>query len=255
MAKIILLGTSSSIPTKKRDNTSFLFIYKNQLFLIDCPGSIVQKLLKVKIDFRKLQNIIITHEHPDHIYGIISLIHSQMYFNKLLNIFTNKTCIKIIKKLTKIFDLDKPNFLKIKFFDVFENETFYKYNDLELSALKTKHIKNSFGVKFTFAKKTIIYSSDTAFNEGILQEGVKIDYLIHDCTASSSYFKKYPQLYKMHTCSKDLANYLQKNKNIKKLIPIHFLLLDKKEEQRIKNELAILGNKVIFPKDFSKLRL
>ncbi|MCM8831930.1 MAG: MBL fold metallo-hydrolase [Candidatus Omnitrophica bacterium] len=232
-----------------------MFIYKNQIFLIDCPGSIVQKLLKVKVDFRILKNIIITHQHPDHIYGIVSFIHSQMYFNKLLNIFTNRTCIKIIKKLIKIFDLDKPNCLKIKFFDVFKNTIFYKFKDLKLYAIRNKHIKDSFGIKFIFDKKALFYSSDTSFSEKMLNKVEKINYLIYDCTASSSYFKKYPQLYNMHTCAKDLANYLQKNKNIKKLIPVHFLLLNKKEEQRIKDELAILGNRVIFPEDFDIIRL
>ena len=57
MTKLIFLGTSSSIPTKTRDNTSFVFSQKKLKLLIDCPGSIIQKLIKADIDFRKLQNI------------------------------------------------------------------------------------------------------------------------------------------------------------------------------------------------------
>ena len=253
MAKIIFLGTSSSIPTKDRDNTSFLFIHKDKVFLIDCPGSITQKLLKANIDYKKLKNIIITHQHPDHIYGIVSLIHTQCYFNDKLNIFSNVDVIKIIKKLVKIFKLNKKDYPKINYINVFTKKIFYNTDDLKILAIKNKHIKNSFGLKFIFGKKSIFYTSDTSFSKELLNSIGKIDYLISDCTASSIFFKKYPSLYKMHTDSKTLADYM-KDKNTK-LIPIHFLLLDNTELKRIKSELKILNKNLIIPKDFQKLYL
>jgi ribonuclease BN (tRNA processing enzyme) len=253
MPKIIFLGTSSSIPTKERDNTSFLFLYKRKIFLVDCPGAIVQKLLKVNVDFKKLKNIIITHHHPDHIYGIVSLIHTQAYLNDYLNIFTNSECIKIIKKLVKIFSLNKEHYPKINYYDVFKKNPFYSKNGLILEAIRNKHIKNSFGVKFIFGKKSLFYSSDTSFYPKMLEKIKDVKYLIHDCTASSGYFKKHPQLYKMHTCAKDLKEYLKTKSNVI-LIPIHFLLLRKNEEKKIKQELEALKNLILI-KDFQTLIL
>jgi ribonuclease Z len=251
MPKIIFLGTACSIPTKERDNTSFLFLYKKEIFLVDCPGSIVQKLMKVRIDYKKLKNVIITHQHPDHIYGIVSLIHTQAHLNDSLHIFTNFECIKIIKKLVKIFSLNKKPYPRINYYNVFKTNPFYSKNRLKLEAIKNKHIKNSFGIKFTFGKKSLFYSSDTSFYPKMLEKIKKVDYLIHDCTATSNYFKKHPQLYKMHTCAKDLKDYLE-SKDIK-LIPIHFLLLEE-EERGIKKELKDL-KKVIFVRDFQKISL
>jgi ribonuclease BN (tRNA processing enzyme) len=204
--------------------------------------------MKVNIDFKKLKNIIITHHHPDHIYGIISLIHTQAYLNKQLNIFSNLSSIKIIKKMVKIFSLDKKPYPRINYIEVFKKCPFYSKGGLNLIAIKNKHIKNSFGVKFIFGKKSIFFSSDTSFYPKLLKKTEDVDYLIHDCTASSYYFKKHPSLYKMHTNAKDLVNHLKNKSNIK-LIPIHFLLLEKKEEKRIKEELKLLKN-VIFVRDF-----
>jgi ribonuclease Z len=254
MAKIVFLGTSSSIPTKKRDNTSFLLLYKKQIVLIDCPGAVVHKLLKAGIDFKTLQNVIITHQHPDHIYGIVSLIHSQAYLNNTLNIFSNTACISLIRKLTELFNLRKKHYPKVNYINVFRKKVFYQNNGLKISAIKNQHIAGSFGVKVKIGQKLLVYSSDTSFSADILKYSRNADYIIHDCTASSAYFKKHPLLYKMHTCAKDLSQYL-KNNGCAKLIPVHFLLLEKGEEKRIRQELAPLRRRVVFVKDFQEIIL
>ncbi|MFH1771840.1 MAG: ribonuclease Z [Candidatus Omnitrophota bacterium] len=254
MAKVVFLGTSSSIPTKGRDNTSFLFTGKKETFLIDCPGSICQKLLKAGYDFRKLRNIIITHEHPDHIYGLVSLIHTQAYFNKILNIFTNSSCIRIINKLIKIFDLNRKHYPAVSLINVFGKSSFYQSKSLILSAIRNKHVRSSFGIRFDFGKKTLLYSSDTALSDNIIKQASLADYLIHDCTASSYYFRKHSKLYKIHTCAKDLALSLEHLTHTR-LIPIHFLLMNRNEYGRIRKELRPLGKRCIFAKDFDSLNL
>ena len=152
MAKIIFLGTASSIPTKDRDNTSFVFTHKSHTFLIDCPGAIVHKLLKANVDFKKLQNVVITHQHPDHIYGIISLIHTQAGLNDRLNIFTNNRCKKVIENLRVLFELNRDKFPKIHYIDVFSQDHFYSKSGLKMKAIRNKHMRGSFGVKFSFGK-------------------------------------------------------------------------------------------------------
>lgn len=253
MATLKFLGTASSIPSKDRDNTSFIFKYKSNSFLIDCPGAISHKLLKTEEDFRKIKKLIITHHHPDHIYGIISLIHTQMHSNKKLFIFSNKPSIKIIKQLVKIFKLDRSGYPKIKYTDVFEKEFFFSQEGLKVKAVKNIHIEKSFGLLFFWQKKKLFYSSDTSFSQKMLKNTGKIDFLIHDCTASESYFQKYPKLYKMHTSSLQLAGYL-KNKPETALIPIHFLLARKKEMSRIRKELSFL-KKVVIPEDYQTITI
>lgn len=268
MAKIIFLGTASSIPTSTRDNTSFLFIHKKDTLLIDCPGSVVQKLLKAGVDFKRLKNVIITHEHPDHIYGIIHLIHTQNYLKHTLNIFGNIHTIKIIKRLVMMFHFNKRTYPRINYIDVFKRHLvssrkhlsadaagfFYRRGDLKLMAFRNRHICDSWGLRFHFGKKSLVYTSDTRFSPKILQLAETAGYLIHDCTASSSYFKRHPSLYTMHTDAKTLTEHFQGQAKTK-LIPIHFLLLREGEEERIRKELKPLGRKVIFVKDFQAISL
>ena len=259
MAKITFLGTASSIPAKTRDNTSFLFTHKKHNLLVDCPGSISHKLLKIGVDFTKVKNIIITHEHIDHIYGLVSLIHTQGYLNlNPINIFSNPSSIKLIKKLVPLFRLNRKNYPKIRYINVFSKKHFFRKKDLSLEAIKNSHIKNSFGIKFSFAKGKskgkLFYSSDTSFSPSMLEKAGDVDFLIHDCTASYAYFRKHPALYEMHTTSKTLNAYLSAKTKLK-LIPIHFLLLEKDEEKRIKKELAGIRKRVIWPQDFKAINL
>jgi len=254
MAKIIFLGTASSIPTDKRDNTSFILTHKKFTLLIDCPGSIPQKLLKIGLDFRKIRDIVITHEHPDHIYGIISLIHTQAYFNDILRIFTTPPSIKIIRQLIKLFDLNKPHYPKIKYVNVFKRKNFLNKEGLRISAIRNKHIPGSFGIRASFSKKSLFYSSDTSFSKRMLKEAGQINYLIHDCTASSSFFQKHPSLYEMHTSARELSDYLKAFPKIK-FIPVHFLLLTKSEEKKIRKELKSLDSRVIWAEDFKTITL
>tara|TARA_B100000315_G_C14537511_1_gene569202 strand:- start:919 stop:1686 length:768 start_codon:yes stop_codon:yes gene_type:complete len=255
MAKITFLGTSSSIPTKTRDNTSFLFEYKKDIFLIDCPGSLRQKFLKLGVPYKKVNRIIITHQHLDHIYGIISFIHSQGYLNTgTITIYSNPDCIRLVKKLINLFNLTRPQFPKIRYRNAFKSSLFFKKPGLTLKAIRNKHIKDSFGVKFVFGSKSLFYSSDTSFSAKTLKEAGNFNYLIHDCTASSSYFKRYPLLYRMHTNAGELSKFLEDKPKIK-LIPIHFLLLEKNEEKKIQAEFKAFKKQVIFAKDFEKLSL
>ncbi|MBN2482702.1 MAG: ribonuclease Z [Candidatus Omnitrophica bacterium] len=249
MAKLIFLGTSSSIPSVRRDNTALLLRYGNTSLLIDCPGSLVQKLSKAHIDFKKIRRVIITHHHIDHYYGLFHLIHAQAYINTKVTIYSNLAVIGLLKTLLKKMDLTRPRYPKIEFKDVFSKKYFYSHGGLTIRAVKNCHVDDSFGTKISFRKKNILYSSDTALCSSVIAQAADCDYLIHDCTASSSYFRRHPRLDEVHTNAKDLTVTFIRSK-IKKIIPVHFLLLRKDEEQKIKKELKPFGKRLFFPSDF-----
>jgi ribonuclease BN (tRNA processing enzyme) len=255
MARITFLGTAASIPSKKRDNTAFVFQHRKETWLIDCPGSPAHKLLKADINFRKIKRIIITHHHPDHIYGITSLIHSQAFISpEPITIFSTSPSIKIIKNLIGLFKLNREQFPRVDFINVRTLSVFYENNYLRIRKISNKHSEESFGVKFIYGKKSFFYSSDTKFSPLILKKAQPFNYLIHDCTASSSYFRKHPAINLMHTCALQLSRYMKRD-TCAKIIPVHFLTVERKEEEKIKAELSCLGKRVIWVKDGQRLKL
>lgn len=254
MAKITFLGTAASIPSLERDNTSFVFSHKKHLLLVDCPGSIVQKLMRVKIDYRRVASIILTHEHPDHIYGIPHLIHAQYGAQRAITIFSNTPTIARIKKLILLFNLKGKKYPGIRYIDVFKRSFFYDSHSLSMRALRNKHSKDSFGVEFLFDKKTLLYSSDTALSNNIITHAKNATYLIHDCTGSRQLFNKQKSLLSMHTDSRSLTGALLRSK-LRKIIPVHFLSYPRSQEKAILHELRPFGKRLVMVKDFTTLTL
>lgn len=260
MAEIIFLGTAGAVASKERDNTSLLIKTKNELILVDLPGSIVRKLAQVNIDFRKISRIFITHAHPDHIYGIISLLHSQYGLKNKIHIFSHPKVIVLLKNLRKIFKLeDISKYPKLIYHKTKPSKKipFYESSEIKACAFKVKHAPESLGLKFFFKRiqKSCVFSSDTQAASYLIKEFYLCDYLIHDCFSPEKYFIKYPQLKKMHTSSLSLGK-IAKVSKAKVLIPIHFASEVKYSLKEIIREIKRnFSGKIVIPYDLANLKL
>jgi len=258
MSEIYFLGTSGALASKKRGNTSLLICESNEKILIDCPGSPVAKLDKLNVDSRKIKHIIFTHAHPDHVYGIISLLYSQYRLKNKLNIYAHPKVITIIKKLREVFKLKNQNkFPEINFVNIAHQlqTPLEILKNLSIYTFKVKHNQESLGLKFKFKKNILVYSSDTALSNNLIKVSTGTDYLIHDCFGPSRFFNKYPKLNNMHTSSLSLGK-IAKECKVKTLIPIHFAQEVKYSMKEVKEEIKKnYEGKVVFVKDFDKLKL
>lgn len=77
--KVIFLGTSSGMPTLKRNVSSIalVFINKNKLWLWDCGEGTQQQIQKTSLKLSKLEKVFISHLHGDHIFGLPGLLASR----------------------------------------------------------------------------------------------------------------------------------------------------------------------------------
>jgi ribonuclease Z len=74
LIELIFLGTSASAPSIHRGLSSQVVSYRNHRFLIDCGEGTQRQILRSGIGFRRLNRILITHGHLDHILGLAGLI-------------------------------------------------------------------------------------------------------------------------------------------------------------------------------------
>jgi ribonuclease Z len=74
MFELVFLGTSASAPSIRRGLSSAMVLHKEYRFLIDCGEGTQRQLLQSGLGFKRLDTILITHGHLDHILGLGGLM-------------------------------------------------------------------------------------------------------------------------------------------------------------------------------------
>src|ERR1700722_663564 len=71
MFALTFLGTSASVPSAERNHPGLLIEAGSQRILVDCGEGIQRQLLRA--GFRRLDRLLLTHGHFDHVLGIPGL--------------------------------------------------------------------------------------------------------------------------------------------------------------------------------------
>jgi ribonuclease Z len=141
MFELVFLGTSASAPSMRRGLTASMVLHKEYRFLIDCGEGTQRQLLKSGLGFKRLDKILLTHGHLDHILGLGGLVSTFSRWETIekLEIYGGKWALDRVEDL--IFRVvlrgARPP-MKIEFFDVkpgvlMEDDTF------RLSAFPVSH--------------------------------------------------------------------------------------------------------------------
>ncbi len=72
--RIVLLGTSSAVPTLSRGLSSTALVREGDVFLFDCGEGTQLQLMRSTVKRSRIHSIFIGHLHGDHLYGICGLI-------------------------------------------------------------------------------------------------------------------------------------------------------------------------------------
>lgn len=74
MFEMVFLGTSASAPSIRRGLSAQIVLHKEYRFLIDCGEGTQRQILRSGLGFKRLQRVLLTHGHLDHILGLGGLI-------------------------------------------------------------------------------------------------------------------------------------------------------------------------------------
>lgn len=110
--ELAFLGTSASAPSVQRGLSSALVMVNEHRFMIDCGEGTQRQLLRSGLGFRRLDKILLTHGHLDHILGLGGLASTLGRWEALeeLHIYGGRACMSRVQGLMEVvFGANMPN--------------------------------------------------------------------------------------------------------------------------------------------------
>ena len=104
MFELLFLGTSASAPSVQRGLSSALVMANEHRFMIDCGEGTQRQLLRSGLGFRRLDKILLTHGHLDHILGLGGLASTLGRWEALeeLNIWGGESTLLRVHMLMEV---------------------------------------------------------------------------------------------------------------------------------------------------------
>jgi ribonuclease Z len=83
MFELIFLGTSSSAPSYHRGLSAHVITHRQYRFLLDCGEGTQRQILQSGLGFKRLNKVLLTHSHLDHILGLGGLVSTLSRWENL----------------------------------------------------------------------------------------------------------------------------------------------------------------------------
>jgi ribonuclease Z len=151
---VTILGSSSAVPTSERFPSAHLVQAGERFFLIDCGEGTQIQLRRFKIRFGKINHILISHTHGDHVFGLFGLISTLSLLNRTtdLHIYAHPKLKEILDGHLKFFhDAGLPFNIIYHFLNSKKASVIYEDDQISVTAVSLKHRIASKG--FIFREK------------------------------------------------------------------------------------------------------
>jgi ribonuclease Z len=156
MFELIFLGTSASAPSVHRGLSANVVLYNEHRFLIDCGEGTQRQILQSNLGFKRLNKILLTHGHLDHILGLGGLISTFSRWEAVerVQIYGGPTTLERVKDLLLRVVLRGGDKLPVKLeFIPLQPGVVLEDSSFQLSAFPVTHRgADSYG--FVFAEKS-----------------------------------------------------------------------------------------------------
>lgn len=104
MFEVVFLGTSASAPSVRRNLPSTIILHEDRRFMVDCGEGTQRQLLSSGLGFKRLDTILLTHGHLDHILGLGGIMSTFARWEAAeeLNIYAGHWALERVRDLVDV---------------------------------------------------------------------------------------------------------------------------------------------------------
>lgn len=147
--ELVFLGTACMQPTKERNHPGIILSYESENILIDCGEGIQRQMKIAGIKPAKINRLLISHWHGDHVLGIPGLMQTMgaSQYSKKLTIYGPKGTTENINKINEVF-AKHSDIIEHEIIEIDNDGVFFENDKFKLEAYKLDHGIETIGFKF-----------------------------------------------------------------------------------------------------------
>jgi ribonuclease Z len=188
MARIVILGSAGAVNDAKHDYTHFLLIGERDTpVLVDAGSNPLGKIKNLGIDDEAVQDIILTHFHPDHVAGIPNMMMHMWQLGRRapMRVYGLHHCINRVEDMMAGYGWREwPDFFPVAFHRVSERNRapVMENDDFRIIAWPVDHFVPTIGLRIEnkVTGRVLAYSCDTAPTNSLLELAQGADLLLHE---------------------------------------------------------------------------
>ncbi len=136
--KVVFLGTSGSMPTRRRGSSSVVVSVGRTMYMFDCGEGTQRQMVCAGLGFRRKTMIFLSHLHGDHVLGLPGLLQSMSLLGreKRLDVYGPTGTVGYVRAFSET--LGGPSFPVI-IHEIAEPGVVYGGDGLEVVAVRSSH--------------------------------------------------------------------------------------------------------------------
>jgi len=192
MGKLVFLGTASAVAYEGHENSFFVIDGESSAVLIDCAARSLRRLQESELKLDNLNDLIITHFHPDHVSGLPNLLMNMWLLGREneFNIHGNPHSISRAQKMMGLFEWETwAGMYPVNFHIITGSEMspVLETPDFRILSSPMEHMIPTMGLRIDYRRGEYIlaYSSDTNPIEETVRLAEGADVLIHEAAGAA----------------------------------------------------------------------
>jgi ribonuclease Z len=199
--RVTLLGTGTPAPVMNRFGASILVEAGDQKFLFDAGRGAMQRLTQIKVSWKDVTGVFLTHLHSDHVVGFPDVWLTGWLLGAReapLLVWGPRGTRKMMLHLAQAYEFDiairqvdehaAGEGAVIVAEDVVEGFV-YERNGVRITPFDVDHapVEPAFGYRIDYRGRSVVLSGDTRFSENLIRQARGADVVIHEVVAPETY--------------------------------------------------------------------